>query len=63
MTERKLRALCKSAYAEIDCAMNELVWAENPTAMQALSDAQELIGIILEDCSDDDVEELEFEEW
>ena len=64
MTSRKLRALARSTLLELDCAMNDLVWQDHPEVIESLNNAKELVEIILEAHEDEDeIEELEFEEW
>lgn len=61
MRTKKIRALCKSADGSIDLAMNELVWAEHPVAIEALQDARQLIDTIMDQLGDEDgLDELDF---
>ena len=46
---------------ELDCAMNDLVWKDNPGVFESLKNVKELVELI-SDSIDEDVEELDFEE-
>lgn len=62
MTNSKLRALLQSADMNIDCAMNSLVYRENPQVYEDLNNARDLISLALDSLGDpDDPEELDFE--
>ena len=61
MTNSKIRALVASIDANIDCALNGLVWADNPEVVEDLNNARALLEIILEGAGDpDDPDELDF---
>lgn len=62
MSGKRIRALCQAAWTEVDCAMNDLVWRDNPDVFESLKNAKELIEVVMEDFSDEDPEELNFDE-
>lgn len=61
MSTSKLRALISSSYNNIGAALCDMVWANNPSAVEDLQNAQELLGMALDELPDeDDPEELDF---
>ena len=62
MTNSKLRALLQSADMNIDCAMNSLVYKENPSVFEDLNNARDLISVALDSLGHpDDPGELDFD--
>lgn len=60
MSEERIKALCQSIYNEIDFALNDIVWRDHPQVVESLTNAKELLEVVLEGLSEDP-EELNFD--
>ena len=62
MTSEKLKALAQAVWSEIDCAQNDLVWRDHPQTIESLTNAKELLEVIMDDCREE-IEELNFDSY